>query len=240
MVFGLHAVMECIESGKEVEKIFLQKNHQDRFTPLKELARAHNIPISMVPKEKLNRITTKNHQGVVAYISPIAFVSVEQIIESCFAQGRDPLLLILDRVTDVRNFGAIIRSAAGFGVDAVVVPATGGALLSGDAMKTSAGALSRVPICRARSLLRVAKYLQESGIQMIACTEKGGNELFEHELTGPTALILGSEENGISSDLLKMSDQLLKIPISGVESLNVSVAAAVGLYECIRQRSLNS
>ncbi|WP_084372672.1 23S rRNA (guanosine(2251)-2'-O)-methyltransferase RlmB [Reichenbachiella faecimaris] len=238
MVFGTRAVIETIKSGKTVERIFLQKDLKNDLTKeLVELLRGSMVTVSKVPVEKLNRLTRKNHQGVVAFVSPIDFVTLHNIVANSYENGLAPLVLILDRVTDVRNFGAICRSAECAGVNGVVIPTKGGAMINSDAVKTSAGALSYLPICKEDSLTHSVKYLKDSGFQIVACTEKTDKKVFEADLSVPTAIIMGSEEDGISEELLQVADEKLMIPIVGqIDSLNVSVAAGVILFESMRQR----
>jgi 23S rRNA (guanosine2251-2'-O)-methyltransferase len=224
-VFGIQSVIETIKSDKEIDKIVLQKEIK-LFEEIEKLARERGIPIQKVPLEKLNRITMKNHQGAVAFVSTVNFAKLSNIVADTFEKGEVPLVLILDRVTDVRNFGAISRSAECSGVHALVLPTRGGAQLNGDAMKTSSGALNYIPVCRETEL-----------INTVTCTEKGEGFLYSGDYTLPTAIIMGSEEDGISPSLLALSDAQVKIPLKGkVESLNVSVATAVMLYEVVRQR----
>ncbi len=239
MIFGTRAVIETIKSGKTVERIFLQKDLKNDLTKeLVELLRGSMVTVSKVPVEKLNRLTRKNHQGVVAFVSPIDFVTLHNIVANSYENGLAPLVLILDRVTDVRNFGAICRSAECAGVNGVVIPTKGGAMINSDAVKTSAGALSYLPICKEDSLTHSIKYLKDSGFQIVACTEKTEKKVFDADLSVPTAIIMGSEEDGISEELLNAADEKLMIPIVGqIDSLNVSVAAGVILFESMRQRS---
>lgn len=238
MVFGTRAIIESINSGKQVEKIFVQKGlNNELFSELNDLIRKHHLSVSKVPVEKLNRLTRKNHQGVIAYISPITYVPLHNVVASCYENGRTPLILLLDRITDVRNFGAICRTAECTGVNAVVVPSKGGALINSDALKTSAGALNYLSVCKEENLLDTITYLKDSGFQVISCTEKTDKVVFDLEYNIPTAIIMGSEENGIAKELIDASDVAAKIPLYGeIGSLNVSVATAVVLYECTRQR----
>ena len=240
-VFGIQSVMETIKAGTEIDKILMQLDLQksSKFPEIHQLAKERQIPISRVPLAKLNQITRKNHQGLIAFISSVRFVSLDNIIRGVFEEGKNPLILILDRVTDVRNFGAICRTAECAGVHAIVIPTKGAAQLGNDAMKTSSGALNFIPVCREVNLAETVQYLQESGIQVIACTEKTDDTLYENDFNQPCAIIMGSEENGISNDLIRKADRLAKIPIQGqIESLNVSVAAGVILYEVLRQRKI--
>ena len=238
MIFGIRPVVEAIRSGKVFDKLFVQKNLMgDLLKELMQEIKEHRVVFTKVPIEKLNRLTRKNHQGVVGFISPIEFASIENIIDRCFATGKNPLLIVLDRITDVRNFGAIVRTAECAGVDAIVVPSRGAAQISSDAMKTSAGALNHVPICRAFDLSKTLDVLKQSGINLVACTEKTAQSVYDADLTPPLAIILGSEEDGISKEIMQMADQKAKIPIMGrVESLNVSTSAGIIIYEALRQR----
>lgn len=237
-VFGIRAVMEAIDSGKEIESLFIQKGISgDLFRELRKLIDQHQIKYQYVPIEKLNRLTTKNHQGVVAFISPISFHKVEDLIPFVYENGETPLLLVLDRITDVRNFGAIARTAECAGVHGIVIPLKESAAIHSDSIKTSAGALFKIPVCRVHSLKKAVEYMQESGLQVIGCSEKNDESLYTVDFTTPTAIVMGSEEDGISNDLMRILDRFAKIPLKGeIESLNVSVAAGVVLYEAVRQR----
>lgn len=236
MVFGIRAVEETLRSGKEIEKVYFTKG-QLNLVELKETIKARNIPFSIVPEEKLNTFTRKNHQGIVCFTSPVNYCKIENVIMDAFDKGKNPLVLILDRVTDVRNFGAIARTAECAGVDAVIIPIKGSAMITSDAIKTSSGALNFIPVCREENLKNTIKYLKDSGLQVVGCTEKEGDYLYKVDLSTPTAIIMGSEEDGISDEYLKLCDQLVMIPMTGqVASLNVSVAAGVLIYEAVRQR----
>jgi 23S rRNA (guanosine2251-2'-O)-methyltransferase len=237
-IYGTRVVLEAIDAGKEIEKVLIQKDlRNDLIKQLIAKLNKLNIPFAQVPIEKLNRLTRKNHQGVVSYISPIRYQSLDNIIESVYASGKDPFLVILDRVTDVRNFGAIARTMECAGADALVIQNKGNALIGADAMKTSAGALNILPVCREQNLKHTINGLKASGIRIIGCTEKTENLIYKADLTGPIAIILGSEENGISGEYLKLCDDKAKIPMSGkIESLNVSVSAGIAIYEAVRQR----
>jgi 23S rRNA (guanosine2251-2'-O)-methyltransferase len=237
-VFGIRPVIEAIKSGKEIERILMQKEVGGTIVAeLIQLAYKHNIPIVKVPVEKLNRITRKVHQGVICFISPVIYASLDNIISEVYRKGETPFILVLDRVTDVRNFGAIARSAECMGIQAIVIPSRGSAQINSDAVKTSAGALNYIPVCREDNLKTTLKYLKENGLKLIACSEKGEKNIDATDCTGPVALIMGSEEDGISSEYLKLSDEMLKIPITGkIQSLNVSVAAGIMMYEVVRQR----
>lgn len=238
MIFGIRAIIEAINSGKDIESLFLQRGLSgDLMSELKAALRGHDIPSSLVPVDKLNRITAKNHQGAIAFISPITYQKIENIIPDVYERGEVPLILILDGVTDVRNFGAIARTAECTGVHAIVIPKKGAAQINPDAVKTSAGALYKIPICRHDSLLQTMRFLKDSGLQIVSCTEKTDDLIYKPDYTAPTAIIMGSEDEGITFDLIRNSDYLTKIPMSGeIASLNVSVSAGVILYEAVRQR----
>ena len=240
MVFGIRAIIEAIKSGKEIEGLYLQRGLTGGIIlELRNLLKEYDLTFQLVPIEKLNRITSKNHQGAVAFISPIIYEKIENIIPAIFERGETPFILILDGITDVRNFGAIARTAECAGVHAIIVPSKGSAQVNPDAIKTSAGALYKIPVCRHDSVLKTAKFLQESGLQLVACTEKTNEFLYQPDYTVPTAVILGSEEDGISDELIRISDHLAKIPMFGeIESLNVSVSAGVILYEAVRQKTV--
>lgn len=237
-VYGIRAVMEAIESGKEIESLFIQRGlGGGLFLELKQLLKEHDIAYQQVPVEKLDRITRKNHQGVIGVISPISYYKVEQIVPMLYEKGETPFLLILDGITDVRNLGAIARSAECAGVHAMVVPKRGSAEVNPDAIKTSAGALYKIDVCREDNLSQTVKFLQESGIQVVVCTEKTTDTIYQQDFTGPLALIVGAEDEGVSNELLRLADNLARIPMFGeIGSLNVSVATGVVLYEAIRQR----
>jgi 23S rRNA (guanosine2251-2'-O)-methyltransferase len=239
MIFGTRAVIEAIRAGKELESVYIQRDAtNDLIKELKAELAGHNLSYQKVPLEKLNRLTRKNHQGVVAFISPINYADLDNVISSVYEKGEMPLVLILDRITDVRNVGAIARTAECLGAHALVVPSRGGARIGADAVKTSAGALHHIPVCREDNLKDTISRLREAGLKTVACTEKGDKPLAKADLTGPAALIMGSEEDGVSEEYLKLADQQVLIPMIGqIESLNVSVAAAICLYEVVRQRS---
>lgn len=238
-IFGVRAVIEAVEAGKEVEKVLIQKAVQtDLIKELINSLKKLKIPYQRVPGEKLHKLTRKNHQGVICFLSPIRYSSLDHIIESAYSIGKDPFVVVLDRVTDVRNVGAIARTMECIGAHALVVPSRGGALLSGDAMKTSAGALNILPVCRSENLKDTLIELKGFGLRIAACTEKAETVLYDTDLTGPLAIVMGSEEDGISSEYLKMSDVKVKIPMAGsISSLNVSVSAGIILYETQRQRN---
>lgn len=237
-IYGIHPIVEAIKSGKEIDRIFFRKGLQGAVTAeLLHLAKTYGIPFQFVPSEKLDRITRKNHQGVIALISGISYDSLANLVPVIFEQGKTPFLLILDGITDVRNFGAICRSAECAGVHGIVIPMHGSAQVNEEAVRTSAGALLRIPVCREKSLNAAAAYLKECGIRLTGATEHAQSLYYQQEYLDPMAIVMGSEEKGISADLRKSCDQLVKIPMQGsISSLNVSVAAGILLFEVVRQR----
>lgn len=239
-IFGTRAVMEAIHSERQLDKILVDKDGKsDLIKELLSLAKSSNIPVVRVPEAKLNRITRKNHQGVIAHVSAIEYASIDHVVDSCFSKGISPLILVLDRITDVRNFGGIARTAECARVHAVIIPEKGSAQINSDAVKTSAGALSHLPVSRVKNLYYAIKELKKMGLKIVAITEKTDRLMYEADFTEPTVLLLGSEEDGISAELMNLADEIVKIPMSGkIESLNVSVAAGVLIYEALRQRGL--
>ncbi|MFD2033607.1 23S rRNA (guanosine(2251)-2'-O)-methyltransferase RlmB [Belliella marina] len=237
-IFGTRAVMEAINAQKDIDKILVNKElNNDLIKELLALAKQEKIMVVRVPEAKLNRTTRKNHQGVLAHISAIQYASLDNVIDECFNKGVAPLILVLDRITDVRNFGAMARTADCAGVHAIVIPEKGSAQINSDAVKTSAGALNFLPVCRVKNLYYTVKELKKMGLSVVSVTEKTDREMYEADFTIPTALVLGSEEDGISPELMGISDEFVKIPLSGnIDSLNVSVAAGVVIYEALRQR----
>jgi 23S rRNA (guanosine2251-2'-O)-methyltransferase len=240
MIYGTRAVIEAIAAGKEIDKVMIQTGlSNDLVKELIAVARNNNIPIAFVPAEKLKRISSKNHQGVICLLSVVAFASIDDLIYKAYNEGREPFFLILDRITDVRNFGAIVRTAECAGVDGIIIPDKGNVPITSDAMKTSAGALNHLPICREKDLKKTIQVLHDNGIRVVACTEKTEQTIYKLNLTGPITIILGSEEDGISDNLLRQADDLAQIPLRGkIGSLNVSVAAGIALYEVVRQKGL--
>lgn len=239
-IFGLRPVIEAIEAGKTVDKIFLQNGIQGSLViELKQLLAKHGIRANYVPIEKLNRFTRKNHQGVVAFISDVPFYKIENVLPTLFEEGKTPFLLILDRLTDVRNFGAICRTAECVGIDAVIIPEKGAAPINSDAIKTSAGALYNVKICKEKNLAHTVDFLQQSGLLVYSATEKAQKLVYDVDYKVPLALVMGNEESGISKEVLHHSDEKIKLPIEGkTQSLNVSVACGAILYEAVRQKLL--
>ena len=238
LIFGIRPVIEAINAGKEIEKLLIQKDIRGPLiTELRKTIKKNKVPFSHVPVQKLNIITRKNHQGVVGFISPIETSNIEMVVPTIFEEGKTPFLLILDRVNDVRNFGAICRTAECAGVDAVIIPKKGSAQINADAIKTSTGAIHRIPICKVNNLINTIQFLKDSGIKIVACSEKTDDLIYTPDYKEPVAIIMGNEENGITSDLLKMSDHRAKIPMQGdIASLNVSVASGIILYEALKQR----
>lgn len=237
-IYGIRAVLEAINAKEPVDKVFVQRGLKgELFREFEGVLRKHQVSTSYVPVEKLNRLTKNNHQGVVANISPVVFHEMETLVENALAAQRAPLFLLLDQLSDVRNFGAIIRTAECTGVHGIIIQKKGAAPVTADTIKTSAGAAFKVPIAKVDHIKDAVFYLQASGIQVVAATEKTENSLYGVSLTLPTAIIMGSEDRGISPSLLKAVDVTAKLPLLGeIESLNVSVACAVFLYEVVRQR----
>lgn len=238
-IFGTRAVIEAIKNGRSIEKVLIKTGVDNAlFFELFQLIKEKGIPYQFVPVEKINRITRKNHQGILAFIAAVEFAQLETIVPGLFEAGVDPLILMLDQLTDVRNFGAIVRTAECAGVHAVVIPEKGMARIGADAVKTSAGALHAVPVCKVKSLQSAIRFLKDSGIKTVAATEKATVLYTRAEMNVPLAIIMGAEDVGISAPVLNITDEQVKIPLFGkIESLNVSVAAALMIYEAIRQRN---
>ena len=238
MIFGIRAVMEAVAAGKDVDKIWIRKNLESNLArELFEQLKGTNIPVQRVPQEKLNHITTKNHQGVIAFVSPVTYQRLEQLVPLWYEAGKQPLVVALDSVTDVRNFGAIARTCACAGVDAIVLPMNNSVTVNADAVKTSAGALHTLPVCRENSLRDALRYLKDSGFHLVAATEKASQMYTAADYSGPTVIVMGAEDTGIAPEHLRICDELVQIPILGnIASLNVSVAAGLMIYEAVRQR----
>ena len=238
MIFGIRAVMEAVAAGKDVDKIWIRKNLESNLArELFEQLKGTNIPVQRVPQEKLNHITTKNHQGVIAFVSPVTYQRLEQLVPLWYEAGKQPLVVALDSVTDVRNFGAIARTCACAGVDAIVLPMNNSVTVNADAVKTSAGALHTLPVCRENSLRDALRYLKDSGFHLVAATEKASQMYTAADYSGPTVIVMGAEDTGIAPEHLRICDELVQIPILGnIASLNVSVAAGIMIYEAVRQR----
>lgn len=240
IIFGIRAIIEAIQAGKEVDKVFVQKEISgELMKDLMKVMKRGNINFTYVPAEKLHRMTPNNHQGAVATISPISFMDLEQLVESTLNSTTIPLFLILDQISDARNFGAIIRTAECSGVNGIIVQKSGSAPVNGDTVKTSAGAVFNIPICKVEHIKDAVFYLQGSGIQTVAATEKTDETIYDIDLKIPTAIIMGSEERGINPSVLKTVDKKAKLPMFGnIGSLNVSVACGAFLYEVVRQRQV--
>ena len=237
-IFGIRTVIEAIKSQKTIDKVFIQKNLRgDLFKELESLLRHNKINSSYVPIEKLNRLSKGNHQGVVALISPIEFYNIDELVAQAITSDKIPIFLLLDQLSDVRNFGAIVRTAECTGVSGIIIQKKGGAPINGDTIKTSAGAIFKIPICKVDHIKDAVFYMQASGIKVIAATEKANNYVYDVSFKAPCALIMGAEGKGINPSVLKVVDQQAKLPILGsIESLNVSVACGAFLYEVLRQR----
>ncbi len=237
-IFGIHALGEALDAGKELDKVLIKKGISGAAAlELVKKLRDRNIPIQYVPVEKLNRVTRKNHQGVVAWISPVTYQDISEVVTSCFEQGRTPCIMVLDEITDTRNFGAIARTAECAGFDAIVIPLKGAAPITPDAMKTSAGALLKIPVCRVNNLTKTVQLLQHYGLKIVAASEKADKNYRDISYTEPLALIMGSEEKGVNIEILKICDERVSIPMLGtLGSLNVSVAAGILSYEVVHQR----
>jgi 23S rRNA (guanosine2251-2'-O)-methyltransferase len=239
-IFGLRPVIEAIRAGKQIDRLLIKQGLQGPlYHELMTEVRNHEIVYQIVPLERIEIVTRKNHQGVLAWLSVIEYQHISNLLPMIYEKGADPLIVALDGVSDVRNFGAIVRTAECLGAHAIIIPEKGSARITADAIKTSAGALHSFPVCREKSIVRSIEYLKESGLKVFSATEKTGTEASKVPLTGPLVLILGAEDKGISRELLSLTDHEVKIPMSGtIGSLNVSVAAGILLYEIIRQRSL--
>lgn len=240
MIFGIRAVIEAIEAGKEIDKIIVRKDLQgDLAKELFTVLNTNNIPVQRVPVERLTRYTRKNHQGVIAFLSAITYESIESIIPFLYENGKNPFIVLLDGITDVRNFGAIARTCEVAGVDAIVIPAKGSVSVNADAVKTSAGALLKIPVCKEQNLTATIKYLKDSGIKIVAATEKASDMYTEVDYKDPIAIVMGAEDIGVAMENLRISDNLIRIPQFGtIASLNVSVATGIIVYEVIRQRNI--
>ncbi|MDM1534631.1 23S rRNA (guanosine(2251)-2'-O)-methyltransferase RlmB [Myroides odoratimimus] len=237
-IFGIRAIIEAIEAGKDIDKVFIQKEASgELMSSLLKTLKKNNVNFSYVPIEKLNKLTNKNHQGAVANISPISFTSLEVLVEGVLEKKEKPLFVILDQISDARNFGAIIRTAVCCGADGIIISKNGAAPVNGDTVKTSAGAVFNIPICKVDHIKDAVFYLQGSGVTTLGATEKAEKEIYDVDLNVPVAIIMGSEDKGINPSVLKIIDEKAKLPMfSTIDSLNVSVACGAFLYETIRQR----
>ena len=237
-LYGIRAVLEAIEANKSLEKIFLQKGLKgDLYFKLEKKIKEKNLSFSYVPVEKLNRLTINNHQGVVATISPISFFDLDELVTTVKKNKQNPIFIVLDQLSDVRNFGAIIRTAECTGVDGIIIPKSGSAPINGDTIKTSAGAVFNIPICKVDHIKDAIYYFNTSDIITVAATEKTENSIYDINFKKGCAIIMGSEGKGVSPSVLKIVDKKAKLPMYGkIASLNVSVACGVFLYEMVRQR----
>lgn len=240
-IYGIRSVIESIQAGKTIEKVLIKKGTKGELvTELLQLLKEQRIQYQHTHPDRFIKFKSKNHQGVIAYVSPIVYQDIDEVVQRAFENGEDPLILLCDGITDVRNFGAIARSADSFGVHALVVPLKGGAAINADAIKTSAGALNSIPVCKTENLLHAIRYLKNMGLRIISATEKTNQVLYDSDLSGPLALVMGDEGEGVSEKVLNASDGLVRIPMSGtVDSLNVSVSAGISLYEIFKQRRQN-
>ena len=238
IIYGRHPIIDAIKAGKAFDKIMLQQGIRGEYEKeLRYTCRQFDIPLQVVPKERLNRFTKSNHQGVIGFISLIAYQGLENVLPMIYENSETPLFLILDGVTDVRNFGAIARTAEIAGVHAIIVPKKGAALINSDALKTSAGALTKIAVCRESSLFTVVEFLQNSGVQVFASDLQASKMSFNVDFTVPTAIIIGSEDLGVQEGLLERANETFIIPqIGTTDSYNVSVATGMILYEALRQR----
>jgi len=241
MIFGLRAVIEAIDAGKDIDKIFIRRElGGDLAKELYQKVRQLEIPVQRVPLEKLNNITMKNHQGVVAFLSSITYHDITAIIPTLYEEGKSPFIVVLDGVSDVRNFGAIARTCECAGVNAILVPARRAAAANADSIKTSAGALHSIPVCRTENLENAVKFLKESGLKIICVNEKADKNFIKENYNLPLALVLGAEDMGISPEILTLADTKVSIPILGkIQSLNVSVAAGIIIYKVVENRIFN-
>lgn len=238
MIFGIRPILEALDERKSIDKVYIKSGMENSLG--KELMgklKAHDIPFQIVPYQRLNRFTRKNHQGAIALISSIEFSNLSEMIVRLYEEGKDPLIMMLDGVSDVRNFGAIARSAECLGADAVAIPFKGSAAVGPDAIKTSAGALMRIPVCKVASTGKAVEEMQAAGLKVVCMSEKAKAGLHETDLKGPLCIVMGAEDTGVSNEVLRKADELVQIPMSGkIGSLNVSVSAGIALYEVTRQR----
>ena len=242
LIFGIHPLIEALEAGREIDKILLKRGlRSSEVSHIMDVAKERTIPVQIVPEERLTRLTRKQHQGVIAFISEIEYTQLDQLIPMLYEEGRSPFVVLLDGLTDVRNFGAIARTAECAGVDAIIIPERGSVSVTADAVKTSAGALHRIPVCRVSSIQAAVTLLQENGIQIVAASEKAADIYTESELSLPLGLVLGAEDHGVSQDVLSRAEKIVRIPqVGAIGSLNVSVAGGILIYEVVRQAGLGA
>lgn len=241
-IFGIRPVIEALNAGKDIDKIYIKKDlHGDQTAELFDAIKTAHIPVQRVPLERLNRITRKNHQGVVAMVSAVTYHRLDHLVPQLYEEGRVPFVIVLDSITDVRNFGAIARTAECCGADAIIIPERGSVSVGSDAVKTSAGALLRMPVCRERNTFGAVRFLKDNGYQIVAVSEKADFNYTLGDYSTPVALVMGAEDVGISPEVMAMADTRVSIPMFGhIGSLNVSVAAGVMMYEVVRQRLLQN
>lgn len=237
-IYGIRAVMEAVEAGREIDRVFLKNDFNGPLAgELLALLRQYKLPVQRVPIERINRITRKNHQGVVAMLSAVTYHRLDNLIPMLYEEGVVPFVVVLDGITDVRNFGAIARTCECAGVDAIIIPERGSVSVGGDAIKTSAGALHHIPVCREKTIKSAVRFLKDNGYKVVAASEKSDINYTQTDYTVPVAIVMGAEDTGISPDVLRLCDTFVSIPQMGhIGSLNVSVAAGVMMYEVVRQR----
>ena len=242
MIFGIHPLLEALEAGREIDKVMMRRGlRTEESARILALARERSVPVQFVPEERLGRLTQRQHQGVIAFISEIEYTPLEELVARVYEEGRAPFIVLLDGLTDVRNFGAIARTAECAGVDALVIPERGSVSVTADAVKTSAGALHRIPVCRVSSIAAAVGLLQTSGVRVVAASEKAEERYTETALQLPLGLVMGAEDHGVSTDVLRMADSITRIPqVGAIGSLNVSVAAGILIYEAVRQEQLGA
>ena len=242
MIFGIHPLLEALEAGREIDKVMMRRGlRTEESARILALSRERSVPVQFVPEERLGRLTQRQHQGVIAFISEIEYTPLEELVARVYEEGRAPFIVLLDGLTDVRNFGAIARTAECAGVDALVIPERGSVSVTADAVKTSAGALHRIPVCRVSSIAAAVGLLQSSGVRVVAASEKAEERYTETALQLPLGLVMGAEDHGVSTDVLRMADSITRIPqVGAIGSLNVSVAAGILIYEAVRQGQLGA
>ena len=242
MIFGIHPLLEALEAGREIDKVMMRRGlRTEESARILALSRERSVPVQFVPEERLGRLTQRQHQGVIAFISEIEYTPLEELVARVYEEGRAPFIVLLDGLTDVRNFGAIARTAECAGVDALVIPERGSVSVTADAVKTSAGALHRIPVCRVSSIAAAVGLLQSSGVRVVAALEKAEECYTETALQLPLGLVMGAEDHGVSTDVLRMADSITRIPqVGAIGSLNVSVAAGILIYEAVRQEQLGA
>ena len=242
MIFGIHPLLEALEAGREIDKVMMRRGlRTEESARILALSRERSVPVQFVPEERLGRLTQRQHQGVIAFISEIEYTPLEELVARVYEEGRAPFIVLLDGLTDVRNFGAIARTAECAGVDALVIPERGSVSVTADAVKTSAGALHRIPVCRVSSIAAAVGLLQSSGVRVVAASEKAEERYTETALQLPLGLVMGAEDHGVSTDVLRMADSITRIPqVGAIGSLNVSVAAGILIYEAVRQEQLGA